>query len=189
MNELEIEEIDTYGLTLNDRISKDDKVNKYGKHLLQLCERTQLYLANGRVNGDLHGQWTYVSSLGSSVIDYIILSQELFQHVDKMNVGEECLSYHFPMELSIISNGNVRKNLDCGVRLFSIKGYKWSMESEKLVENRLSSSESEFFKIGIEYFTEQNELDSAVKVFDLWMEYLLSESRKHNMAFHNLIGQ
>jgi hypothetical protein len=54
--------------------------NNRGKQLLEFCVTTKLRILNGRVIGDLFGKYTCHKPTGSSVVDYIILSEELLTH-------------------------------------------------------------------------------------------------------------
>jgi hypothetical protein len=52
-----------------------------GKQLLELCIASQLRILNGRTLGDSLGKFTYHGPLGSSVIDYAIVSERLLDSV------------------------------------------------------------------------------------------------------------
>ena len=62
------------------RTSKDSFVNRFGKSLLSLCRTLNVHVLNGRSDLDQHGEYTFVSHLGKSVIDYMIVSTNLFQY-------------------------------------------------------------------------------------------------------------
>ena len=49
------------------RMSQDTVRNNFGNKLLQLCRNYNLYICNGRINGDLTGAPTCIKG---SVIDY-----------------------------------------------------------------------------------------------------------------------
>ena len=86
------------------RQSDDKTTNLFGTHLLTLCEVFDLVILNGFCDGDREGKFTYVSTTGSSVIDYFLCSYELLQLNLIMTVGSEILSQHFPVELCISRN-------------------------------------------------------------------------------------
>ncbi|CAG2229764.1 unnamed protein product [Mytilus edulis] len=65
---------------LQKRKSCDDKVNARGKQLLQLCITLKLRILNGRMLGDSNGNFTCFKPNGTSVVDYIIMSEDLIQH-------------------------------------------------------------------------------------------------------------
>ena len=58
------------------RYSMDSGNNSYGNKLLDMCKGTGLRIANGRLGSDFGvGKYTCFNRNGSSVIDYLILSQ------------------------------------------------------------------------------------------------------------------
>ena len=70
------------------RCSQDiGKTNNNGHLLLDLCKQTGLRIMNGRVSKDKNiGKFTYVGHAGSSLVDYVICSQELFDNIDHFEV-------------------------------------------------------------------------------------------------------
>ncbi len=55
------------------RQSKDETVNAFGKSLVSLCRELGVHVLNGRGTGDETGEFTYVSKVGCSVVDYILV--------------------------------------------------------------------------------------------------------------------
>ena len=62
-----------------ERFSQDKgHVNNNGLLLLDFCKQTGLRFMNGRVGADKGiGKYTFVGSRGSSVVDYVLSSQDL----------------------------------------------------------------------------------------------------------------
>ena len=54
--------------------------------LLDLCKQSGMRILNGCCNGDKDGKFTYVGSKGSSVVDYVITSQNMLLFVDHFGV-------------------------------------------------------------------------------------------------------
>ena len=75
------------------RTSRDTQVNAYGKSLNELCIGNNLISLNGRTKGDLIGLFTCNTYNGASVVDYVIVSQDLFPFVQSFWV-------HNPTELT-----------------------------------------------------------------------------------------
>ena len=69
------------------RRSKDRTVHKFGKSLLNMCFMLDCIIVNGFYNSDVDGEFTYVSPHGSSVIDYFIISEDLFSAHCELRVG------------------------------------------------------------------------------------------------------
>jgi endonuclease/exonuclease/phosphatase family metal-dependent hydrolase len=70
------------------RNSYDNKLDARGRPLLELCVTTKMRILNGRVIGDLFGKYTCHKPTGSSVVDYIILSEELLTSVLYFKVSD-----------------------------------------------------------------------------------------------------
>lgn len=86
------------------RFSEDKgHVNNNGLCLLDFCKQTGLRIMNGRVGEDYGiGCYTFVGSRGSSVVDYILSSQDLFKNISHFKVHDpNLLSYHCLLSFSI----------------------------------------------------------------------------------------
>ncbi|KAK6168865.1 hypothetical protein SNE40_020035 [Patella caerulea] len=80
------------------RLSKDVNMNSFGKQLISMGKKLNIHILNGRLKGDNQGEYTFVSHLGKSVIDYCITSSLLFQYVTDFSVLSTDISDHFPIE-------------------------------------------------------------------------------------------
>ncbi|XP_023221009.1 uncharacterized protein LOC111622819 [Centruroides sculpturatus] len=87
------------------RRSKDLKVDTAGRQFLCWLIEHDFILLNGRTKGDFPGELTFLSKVGSSVIDFIVVSQNLVHKVESLCVGSLSSSDHFPVELQL-SAGN-----------------------------------------------------------------------------------
>ena len=75
--------------TYINRCSQDKgKLNSNGRVLLDFCKQTGMRMLNGCFDRDKHGRYTYVGSNGSSVVDYVIRTSNLFQCVDMFYVHD-----------------------------------------------------------------------------------------------------
>lgn len=83
------------------RCSQDIHKNVYGQYLLGLCSTFELYILNGTGGGDTTGRYTYISSVGSSVIDYFIFSRSLCFLPCEMHVQERIDSKHMPITCTV----------------------------------------------------------------------------------------
>ena len=72
----------------NTRNSQDFMVTKQGKELLDLCNKSQLVILNGRKLGDTEGKYTCHKYNGSSVVDIIAASYDLYPKIKYMQVLE-----------------------------------------------------------------------------------------------------
>ena len=87
-----------------DRCSKDRKINKFGLSLLDMCCTRDLYILNGRLFNDKDGNFTCFSNNGTSVVDYIICSTDMFKSIRNFGIGDEDFSDHFPLYCTVELN-------------------------------------------------------------------------------------
>ena len=82
------------------RFSLDRKSDSSGLRLLGICKEAGLRIANGRVGADKgQGEFTYQSTLGNSVIDYVLLQPEFFKYVTQFIVHDLfTFSDHAPLQ-------------------------------------------------------------------------------------------
>ncbi|CAI5798460.1 Hypothetical predicted protein [Podarcis lilfordi] len=81
------------------RHSLDPVTNFAGTCLFLMALRLNLVILNGLSSGDCPGQFTYWSGLRHSVIDYILVSQELFDEYIEFTVDTRTESDHLPLNL------------------------------------------------------------------------------------------
>ena len=64
------------------RFSQDYITNQNGRNLLEFCILNNLRICNGRVGADKGiGKYTFVGKAGCSVVDYVLVSSDLLQHI------------------------------------------------------------------------------------------------------------
>jgi hypothetical protein len=86
------------------RCSHDCKVDNRGKKLLDLCIGSKLRFLNGRMWGNSYGKFTCIKPSGSSVVDYVIMSEKLL---------ENTLYFKFQILSPLIKIVTVGYHLDC----------------------------------------------------------------------------
>jgi hypothetical protein len=79
-------------------------MNNNGTLLLDLCKQTGLRIFNGRVGNDKGiGKYTFIGSRGSSLVDYVICTQNMFQYRESFDVSDpNILSDHCIVSLSFV---------------------------------------------------------------------------------------
>ena len=86
-------------------VSADYITNKFGLYLLNVCKLHSIHILNGRAeNTDDKGVFTYISEQGCSVIDYCIVSSELFNEVLNFEVMLRPESKHMPIICTLQCN-------------------------------------------------------------------------------------
>lgn len=85
------------------RSSQDNLVNEYGEQLLEFCNTLDCIILNGLSSHKFDDSCTFISALGSSVIDYFIISRELFNKVEiiSLKIENRLESDHLPVTLTI----------------------------------------------------------------------------------------
>ncbi|VDI19453.1 Hypothetical predicted protein [Mytilus galloprovincialis] len=147
------------------RYSKDVSTNSYGNHLLDMCKNNNLFILNGRVNGDKEGMFTCRQS---SVVDYFICTHSLLYCIHEMLVSDFSSLYsdvHSPLSLtmSFKLTSTVDKNIyvkTCSNENVK-KINKWDTEKEtEFVEsidrNKLRELESELNMLETSILAKEN---------------------------------
>ena len=95
------------------RVSEDKFTNQNGNLLIDFCKESGLRILNGRVGLDGSvGKYTFVGTLGNSVVDYVLASHSLFKLCHSFEVKQpNILSDHCAVEFSIITN-NILHNIN-----------------------------------------------------------------------------
>jgi exonuclease III len=75
-----------YDILLQKRKGCDNNVDVRGKQLLQMCISLKVRIVNGRILGDSNGNFTCFKYNGTSVVDYIIMSEDLIKQTLKVRI-------------------------------------------------------------------------------------------------------
>ncbi|KAK6178320.1 hypothetical protein SNE40_013119 [Patella caerulea] len=86
------------------RYSKDSKTNNFGLKLLTLCATLNVHIVNGRLDSDRIGELTCIKHNGASVVDYLIVSNCIFNLITNLYVQQRTESDHLPLEFTIVCN-------------------------------------------------------------------------------------
>lgn len=84
-----------------ERMTKDGKVNKEGKRLVEFVEERGCGLLNGCTKGDEEGEFTFTGGKGNTIIDFMIIAEEVRDRVKRMRVDDRIDSDHRPIEVWI----------------------------------------------------------------------------------------
>jgi hypothetical protein len=90
------------------------------KRLLEICSQSQLRIANGRSFGDLTGEFTSHSTLGSSVIDYFVISEAILGKLLFMKVHNFMKSLSDHCLISCVLSVNFTETHYKGIKIIPI---------------------------------------------------------------------
>ena len=175
MNEYEREKEE-----VNKRESKDDMVNNEGIKMLELCSNNNLIILNGTVEGDRKGEYTFVSKLGKSVIDYVCVEGNMMQMVKKFSIEELGFSDHMILKVELGGIYEEKRDMDrvgCGNRSDS-KYIRWREEKGLKFRTSIKDEVSEVLRRGIYWNLEKDRLEEAIELLYNIVRRGGSEERK-----------
>lgn len=115
----------------DNRKSKDTKIDKRGKDLIELCYEYGFNICNGCTKGDEEGELTYINANGGSVIDLGLFRGQWTGKIQKFQVLDINYSDHFPIRLEIVTpvHNRVKMNL--------LPKMNWNMERVKQYQDKV----------------------------------------------------
>ena len=186
-------EEDTFNIERN---SKDLATNAFGKKLLELCRDHDIHFLNGRSANDKEGNFTCIANRGTSVVDYMIASSELFNFITDFTVEEKSDSDHFPLTctLNFETNHKVVEPV-FHPNLKKQSYFKWDKERPDVFKINLCSEEGEsrikeLFDSDRENVSEcmsklYNLLNWAATEYKSTKHFGQSSKRQHNTWFNH----
>ena len=125
------------------RFSQDKGgMNNNGNCLLDLCKQSGLRILNGRVGLDKYvGKNTFVGHQGCSLVDYVICTQNLFQHVKTFEISEpNILTDHCLISFSFDSDKPDSNETTCNCVYDQVnRKYVWNSDFKSDFVERLSA--------------------------------------------------
>ena len=169
------------------RYSEDKgHVNNNGLCLLDFCKQTGLRIMNGRVGDDKGiGQYTFVGSRGSSVVDYVLCTQDLFRNVCHFKVHEpNILSDHclltFSFDFQMLS---ARETIENDYEQVSGR-YVWNRDYKEEFLNSLKTTDTterlSELNARIPSCAENNEIEQCLADFNNIIEHAASPMFKES---------
>lgn len=77
-----------WGKGIGGRRSKDKKIDKEGRMLVELIEEKGWKVFNGSMEGDEEGEYTFIGGKGNTVIDFVIGDVEVEEKIKKLKVED-----------------------------------------------------------------------------------------------------
>ena len=95
--------------------------------MLELIESSELEILNGKYGQDKEGEFTFVSRLGSSVIDLALVSKGIVENLKDFQIENRTESNHFPIKLSVkINRSGNSKSSNNNIVIHIVITYKWA---------------------------------------------------------------
>lgn len=88
------------------RKSKNKKINREGRRLLDFVEEKGWSILNGGTKENEEGEYTYTRNIGNTVIDYVLKEEKAKEKI-RLEIGEEIDSDHHALEVYI--RGEIKK--------------------------------------------------------------------------------
>ena len=153
-------------------MSQDTNINTFGKSLLFMCTVLNLCILNGTCDGDRLGAYTYICDAWSSVVDYFVLSCDLYASLFnkcQLHVIEKTYCKHMPVRMTVNfpnDNKHVKNGSNSKVK---VEKYIWDESKSVVFKDALTS---EHFVAGLEdaYETIDNDEDLALDKFNKCMK-------------------
>ena len=157
-------ETDTFDLPRN---STDSRINNFGFALINMCQVYGVHMLNGRFAGDTEGSCTFISTSGTSLVDYFLVSSSLFSRIIDFTVDSRSESDHMPIvaKISCTLSDTDSQSHDQDSSYMYIHRYKWQLEfAPSFVDMLNDSSSIDSWKMFHEELNNNN-TDAAVSVF------------------------
>ncbi|XP_039288293.1 uncharacterized protein LOC120352327 [Nilaparvata lugens] len=120
-------------------------LNRRGKIILDLCERYDLVILNGRTTSDELGEFMFTRGSGASVIDLCCVSRGLLKDINDFKVKQEIFSDNSPVEVAVkVSELLVNEDY-----LLPLPRYGWKGNVERQYQERVRNQLNKSVKSGI----------------------------------------
>lgn len=129
------------------RATKDcNRYNSFGRSLINFCCSRDMRFLNGRFQ-DVSGNFTCFAADGASIVDYFVVSENLFHLVSYFDVIEYDLSDHLPISCSFKLNLNVDQCRDNRENINNTNSkspkYRWNHEKSQTFIDSFKNSLSQ----------------------------------------------
>ena len=156
------------------RNSMDITQNNFGIALLDLCRELGIHILNGRNYYDTTGEFTCITYNGASVVDYFVVSSNLYNYIEKFEILHHISdSKHFPVicVLKVQSTSSEEEE-----SVLPRVRYKWDNSKKiQFVENLNTLMEEDKF-INFERHIEDGDINGATDM----LVCTLQEAIKYN---------
>ena len=151
------------------RRSQDSTTNSFGEQLLEFCNMFDCAILNGLCDPGFDDSYTYIARSGSSVVDYYLMSCDLYYSVciDSLVVQNLTESDHLPVVLTSsikhdCTGGNT--NETGNNRKKGVEKMLWDKEKEEDFKKEMKSRDTQM-KLETATADIENDIDKALSTF------------------------
>ena len=150
---------------LPERVSQDSVCNSSGQKLLDICNSTDIRIVNGRMGEDAgSGNMTFMNANGESVIDYVLMSSELFKLIDNFIVHDfYSFSSHSPIQVNLIVKNFKQNDIDENIK--STSKIRWDENKKCQYKDVLSVESGKFEEIVNNIISDNINFNEGVDTF------------------------
>ena len=120
------------------RDSKDKVLGNGWRRMVDFVDSKAWVILNGYKKGDYEGEFTYIGSRGSTVIDYVIVNEDTNELIEEFNIEESIDSDHLPLKVKMNigkeENGKEEETLNSIDKPKTKVIYSWSEEDRAVFE-------------------------------------------------------
>ena len=178
-----------YDINIGPRRNMDKSINAYGRNLLSLCKSTGLRIVNGRHTGDPDGSYTFLSSNGTSTIDYVLVDAKYFKEIMNFSSGTfTTFSDHAPIYFSIrFYTPLVKRNVLCDTGRCVSRSVKWVHENVQLIREGLRHNDDALTETVSGSYDSQSNVNTCVNsfcdtIYDIVSPFCDIHSVKHRQS-------
>ena len=160
------------------RKSKDKTSNNEGDKLLNFCNNCNLKILNGNFFNDTEGNYTYIHPQGASTIDFALISENVLDLLTDFDIINATTSAHNGLSLTLNYDTHTIQNKPLNLNPIRNPNthLRWIELHAQSFANNISDSIGMLYLIGINEYTQQNNIQEAV---NLLYDCIINSS--HNM--------
>ena len=118
------------------RKNQDVQTNTQGKRLINLCISSGIRILNGRHNGDPSGKFTCYTPRGCSVVDYVVMSENLLYTVEEFSISDlpvysDHCTLHFAMNIPLLLRDDLENQKN--EQTILIRPLRWNEQSKLIL--------------------------------------------------------
>ncbi|XP_067217103.1 LINE-1 retrotransposable element ORF2 protein [Linepithema humile] len=146
------------------RKSKDRKMNREGKVMVEFLEERGWGILNGCIEGEEEGEYTFTGGKGNTVIDYVIADEDTRGKIKRLRIGDNIESDHQPVEVWVKGEGQrqKRKRNESREKGKIWRGV-WNEEGCKKFKQRMEGLKSGEEEMRVEWEGMERKMKEAIK--------------------------